>query len=150
MALLFSIRVVFFEIRAGANHAVLDFLNACSGGLCSDFGSKVDFVVRRTDAWGNLHYEIFWGGSGSSADGGDGFRNDAKFRPLAPRVGESDSPTMTVGDIDGGTVCHIDAEAEVAFGGEEGVAVRNGKCVCAGNARNICAVDLTGLCKRHV
>ena len=150
MAFFFSVGVIFFEIRSGAAPAVVDFTDSCFGSLAADFSGKVDFVVRWADAWGDLHDEVLRVASGGRADGGDGFWNDAELRSLAPRVCESDATPVTIGDIDGGAVRHIDAKAEVALRGYESIAVGNGKGIGAGNAHDIRAVDLAGLRKTHV
>ena len=149
MAFFFSVGVIFFEIRSGAAPAVVDFTDSCFGSLAADFSGKVDFVVRWADAWGDLHDEVLRIGSGGRADGSDGFWNDAKLCSLAPRVCESDATPVTVGDIDGGAVRHIDAKAEVALRGDESIAIGNRKGVGAGNAHNIGTVNLAGLRKGH-
>ena len=150
MTVFVSVGVIFFEIRAGATCAVVDFTDSCLGNLGADFGGEVDFVVRWADAWGDLHDEVLRIGSGGRAERSDGFWNDAKLRSLAPGVCESDAPAVTVCDIDGGAVRHIDAEAEVAFRGNKSIAVGNGKAIGTGNALDIGTMNLAGLRKRHL
>src|SRR5256885_11511483 len=50
-----AIGIVAVQIAGGADSGVVDLLNAQRTTLPDDFGSEIDFIVRRGDAGAELH-----------------------------------------------------------------------------------------------
>ena len=117
-----AIGVVAVQIAGGADAGVVDLLNAQRTTLPDDFGSEIDFIVRRANAGTKLHDHV--GGIGAEAIDHlvNSVGDDAEFGAFAPRMHKADGRRCRIYDVNRATVGDVNAERDTAFISDNAVA----------------------------
>ena len=127
----------------------MDFADSKIRELTGNLRGKIDLVVRRTDAGGNLCHEIRWFDSGGGAEGLRGDRGDPELGAFFSGVDESDAPRVAVSEEYRRTIGNIDPEAYAWNGCQKTVSALDGKNGTGGDLCHNIAMDLLRCGKRH-
>ena len=112
--------------------------------LPNDFSGKIDFVMRRSDAWTDLHDQVRRRRTKACVHLFDRSGDNTKSGPLLARMNQAETTLQWIDDVNGGAIRYVNAEANFALVGKE--SVRTAETAILGKRkvddRELVAVDL--------
>ncbi len=99
-------------MAGSAGITVKDGAHSGLASLTNDFCGKIDLVMWRADARGDLHYQVARIAAKLLLHGRNRLIDDAKLRALFTRVNEPNRAGFLVGKINSRTVGNIDGKAK--------------------------------------
>ena len=105
-----------------ADAAVVDFMNTERAALPDDISSEIDFVVRRANAWAELHDYLLGIGAEAIDHLLDRVRDDAELGAFASGMHKADRRRSRIYDVNCATICDVNAERDTALIGDDAVA----------------------------
>lgn len=131
MAVVAAVGIVTLGVGVGAEFTIVVLRggDAEGEGIEVDLGRKVDLVMRRPDAGGELDDEITGAGAVGFFHRGDGSGNDAELAAVLAGVEEGDGDVCGIDEVNSGAVGDVDPEKGAGSVGHE--AIDSGKVVRA-------------------
>lgn len=136
-------------MASSAGITVKDGAHSGLASLTNDFCSKIDLVMWRADARGDLHYQVARIGAKLLLHGRNRLIDDAKLRALFTRVNEPKRAGFLVGKINSRTVGDIDGKAKPRANSDQPVRSGGRKWRVRVNPSDAASVDLLGQDERH-
>src|SRR5437879_11650015 len=97
-------------MAGGADTALVNFIHALRAALLDDFRTKIDFVMRRTNAGTELHDQVGRLRSEACTHLRDRIRNDAQLGPFAAGMNKTDGRRFRIDNINRATIGDMNAE----------------------------------------
>ncbi len=120
-----AIRIVALKITRGADAAVVNFTNAGVATLLQNLRGEIDFIVRRANAWTELHHEIRPVHAEIRAQQFDCVADNAKGAAFLARVHETDGASLAIDEINSAAIRHINSETNIVLVGDQTVTILN-------------------------
>ena len=89
--------------------------------LPNDFSGKIDFIMRRSNAWTDLHDQVRRRRTEAYVHLFDRSGDNTKSGPLLSRVNQAETTLQWIDDVNGGAIRYVNAEANFALVGKESV-----------------------------
>lgn len=117
------IRIVVLEIARGADAAVVNFTDTSRATLRHDLRRKIDFVMRRANAWAELHDEVGSFHTEAIVQQLDGVSGDSERASFLAGVHKANGAAMSIGEINGTAISDINPETDIRLICDEAVAI---------------------------
>lgn len=110
-----AIRIVAIQIAGGTNTAVVYCRDAEVTALPHNLAGEIRFIMRRTNAWTELHNDIRGARTKMFRHRADGVGDDTKLRPFFSGMHQTNRIAYGIDDENGATISNINAEANAAL-----------------------------------
>ena len=110
------------QVAGRANAGVVDLVNAERPAFPDDISGEIDFVVRRANAWAELHDYLLGIGAEAIDHLLDRVRDDAELGAFASGMHKADRRRSRIYDVNCATVSDVNAERDATLVREDAVA----------------------------
>lgn len=124
LSLFGAVGIIAIQIARCAHAAVMNLIHAARSTLANNFGSEIDFVMRRANARTELHDHICGIRSESLLHLPDCFRGNSERRSFLARVRQPDRRRFRIDNVSGAAIGDMDAEGNASLVRNNGVAIR--------------------------
>ena len=100
---------------------IVNLFHSAVLALPNNFSGKIDFVVRRANAWTDLHDQVSRRRTKACVHLFDRSGDNTKSGPLFSRMNQAKTRFYWIDDINGGAIRYVNAEANFALVGKESV-----------------------------
>jgi hypothetical protein len=117
-----AIGVVTTQITSSADAGVVDLANTERQALLDDFGSEIDFVMRRANARAELYDQVRGIGAKVFNHLFDCVCHDAELGAFASGMHEANRGHFWIDNVNSATICDVNAQRDAGLIGDDGVA----------------------------
>src|SRR5260370_41585524 len=102
----------------------MNFLHASCVTLLDNFCGEIDFVMRRPNAWAELHNQLGRVRTETFSHLLDRFRNNRRLSPFFPGMDETDHRCFWIDNVNGTAIGHMNTKGNPFLVLDDSIAIR--------------------------